>query len=317
MSHQSLNRRLTIDSGWLEEHKVKIINTKIGCSKCSKHLFRNFLLLDVSIEFEPDCDYCFKVDGDCIIMEFIFQCARSGLGSQEKETFPKNSHNVHFSSSLDQKFRIPEVSPSDMIVIILSLDLYFRLIPKDSGLLKKFTDSIQLGKSCSLFDSYVTFTTWIQSVLNDIEKCNYVGELKRLYLENKIQELLLLHFDLYQQYHLNSQSPKISNENFEKLKEAKSLLDTNFVNAPSLTELSKMIYLNEYTLKKEFKICFGTTVKQYIISLRMKYAMDLIKEGEHSITEIAHKCGYNGLIQFSTAFKKFYGRPPTRLSRLT
>lgn len=317
MPHQSLKRRLTIDSGWLEEHKVKIINTKVGCSKCSKHLSRNFLLLDVSIEFEPDCDYCFKVDGDCITMEFIFECDQSGLGNHKNQRFPANTHNVHFSPALDQKFRIPDVNPSDMIVIILSLDLYFRLIPTNSGLLKKFSDSIQLGKSCSLFEDYVTFTTWIQSVLNDIEKCNYVGEHKRLYLENKIQELLLLHFDLYQQYHLNSQSPKISNENFEKLKEAKSLLDIHFVNAPSLTELSKMIYLNEYALKKEFKICFGTTVKQYVISLRMKYAMDLIKEGNYSITEIALKCGYNGLIQFSTAFKRFYGKSPSSLSRLT
>ncbi|MBA6153123.1 helix-turn-helix domain-containing protein [Gelidibacter maritimus] len=249
-------------------------------------------------------------------MEFIFECARSGLGSQEKERFPVNTHNVHFSPAMEQKFRIPEVNPSDMIVIILSLELYFRLIPKNSGLLNKFSDSIKLGKSCSLFDSYVTFTTWIQSVLNDIDKCNYVGELKRLYLENKIQELLLLHFDLYQQYHLNSQAQKISDENFEKLKEAKSILDTNYVNAPSLKELSKQIYLNEYALKKEFKICFGTTIKQYVISLRMKYAMDLIKEGEHSITDIAHKCGYKGLVQFSTAFKKFYGKPPTSLSRL-
>lgn len=316
MSHQSLKRRLKIDFGWLEEHKVKIINTKIGCSKCSKYLSRNFLLLDISIEFEPDCDYCFKVDGDCIIMEFIFECEQSGLGKDKNQRFPSNIHNVHFSPSLGQKFRIPDLNPSDMIVIILSVDLYFRLIPINSGLLKKFSDSIQLGKSCSLFEDYVTFSTWTQSVLNDIERCNYAGEHKRLYLENKTQELLLLHFDLYQHNHLTSPSSKISSENFEKLKKAKSLLDINFVNAPSLTELSKMIYLNEYALKKGFKICFGTTVKQYVISLRMKYAMDLIKEGNHSITEIAHKCGYNGLVQFSAAFKIFYGKPPSNLTRL-
>lgn len=316
MPQQSLTRRLTVDSGWLEEHKVKIINTQVGCSKCSKNLSRNFLLLDVSIEFEPDCDYCFKVDGDCIIMEFIFDCDLSGLENPENHKSLANTHNVHFSPSFDQKFRIPDVNPSDMIVIILSLDLYFRLIPANSGLLKTFSDNIQLGKSCSLFEDYVTFNTWIHSVLKDIEKCNYDGELKRFYLENKIQELLLLHFDLYQQYHLNAQSTKITSENFEKLKEAKSLLDTHFINPPSLSELSKLIYLNEHALKKEFKSCFGTTVKQYVISLRMQYAMDLIKDGKQSITEIAHKCGYNGLIQFSTAFKKYYGKPPTSLTRL-
>lgn len=248
-------------------------------------------------------------------MKFLFSCTRIGLGKQEKEKFPTNTHNVYFSPSSDKKFRIPEDNPSNKIVIILSLDLYFRLIPKDSGLLKEFSDRIQLGEKCSLFEDYVTFNTWIQSVLNDIEKCNYVGEHKRLYLENKIQELFLLHFDLYQQYLLNATSLKVSSTNFEKLKEAKSILDNNFVNAPSLPELSKMIYLNEYALKKEFKACFGSTVKQYIIGLRMRHAMDLLREGEQSITEIASKCGYNGLVQFSTAFKRFYGKPPTSFSR--
>lgn len=314
MSHQSLKKRLTIDSGWLEEHKVKVINTEVGCSKCSKSITRNFLLLDVSIEFEPGCDDCFQVDGDCIIMEFIYECPVSCLGNQIHR-LPSNSHNVHFSPSLEQKFRIPVVNPSDMMVIILSLDLYFRLIPTNSGLLKEFSDSILLGRSCSLFKSYVTFTTWIQSVLNDIEKCNYDGELKRLYLENKIQELLLLHFDLYQQNYLNSQAPKITKANFKKLKEAKSILDNNFVNAPNLTDLSKMVYLNEYALKKEFKLCFKTTVKQYVISLRMKYAMQLIKDGKYSITEVANNCGYNGLIQFSAAFKKYYGNSPSSLMK--
>lgn len=317
MSHDSLKKRLTIESGWLEEHQLQTINTKVGCSKCSHNLSRNFLLLDVSVEFEAHCNHCFKVEGDCIIMEFIFECDLSGLDNKEELRIPARTHNVHFSPGLEQKFRIPETNPSEMMVIILSADLYFRLIPKNTGLLKKFSDNIDLGKACSLFDTYVSFNTWIQSALNDIEKCHYEGELKRLYLENKIQELLLMHFDLYQQYHSNSQTQEINNDNFEKLKKAKSILDTNFVHAPSFRELSKMVYLNEYALKKEFKQCFGTSVKQYIINLRMKYAMDLIKEGRLSITEIGIKCGYNGLVQFSTAFKRYYGQPPSSVSRLS
>lgn len=315
--NQVLNRRLTFDSGWLDEHKIKIINSKVGCSICSKSLSRNFLLLDVSIEFEPGCDYCFKVDGDCIIMEFIFECDLSGLENREKLGIPARTHNIHFSPAFEQKFRLPESNPSDTIVIILSVDLYFRLIPKNSGLFKKFSDSIFMRKACSLYDSYVTFHTWIQSALNDIMKCTYEGELKRLYLENKIQELLLMHFDLYQQYSLPSKTQNISSENFKKVKKAKSILDVHYQNAPSLTELSKLVFLNEYALKKEFKLCFGSTVKQYIIHLRMRYAMDILKEGTLSITEIAHKCGYNGLVQFSTAFKKYYGKSPTSLIRMS
>src|SRR5699024_8676269 len=158
-------------------------------------------------------------------------------------------------------------------------------IPKNSNLHSEFSNKIRKGEACCLFDTHIAFTPSIQAVLKDIEKCSYEGEFKRLYLENKIQELLLLHLELYQHYNLNTNGSTMDKEDLEKLMEAKKILHDDFINAPTLKELSRMTYLNEFKLKNEFKAHLGTSVKQYIIGLRMKYALELIKEGELSITE--------------------------------
>ncbi len=308
-----MKRRLWVSEGWLEDYQFNIINKTESCLKCTKPLSRSFLMLDIEIFFEKNSNYSFKVGGDCIIMEFIYKCSNEEAIGVKTSNNLTNTHNVLYSPAYHRKFRLPEGDIADMMTIILSKNLYFKLIPKNSNLHSEFSNKIRKGEACCLFDTHIAFTPSIQAVLKDIEKCSYEGELKRLYLENKIQELLLLHLELYQHYNLNPKGSTMDKEDLEKLMEAKKILDDNFINAPTLKELSRMTYLNEFKLKNEFKAHFGTSVKQYIIGLRMKYALELIKEGELSITEIAHLSGYNGLVQFSTAFKRYYGVPPTRI----
>lgn len=310
-SHFSDNnpQKFQIQLGWLEDHSLEVVNLDENCPLCNRNLARNFLLVDMEIEFEPNCQNCFRTLKDSVVMEFVFGCSQANTGHQPA----KNVHNVFYSLAGEYLFQIPDRGVANVLTIILSIELYDDLIPTGSGLLGNFTKKIRKGQSCSLFPSPIPITPYIQSVINDIEKCTYSGELKCMYFKNKIQELLLLQFDLYHQNFEKLPQVKVKEEDFEKLKQAKAILDLNFVNAPTIGELSKMVFLNEHKLKKEFKTCFGISIKQYIIDLRMKLALDLLKEDKHTITEIAEMSGYNGLVQFSTAFKKYYKISPSSI----
>ena len=90
----------------------------------------------------------------------------------------------------------------------------------------------------------------------------------------------------------------------------KQIIDNDFIKAPKLTDLSRMTSLNEFKLKKGFKEYFGYTVKNYIIKLRMEFAKSLLKDKNITISEVATKCGYKDLSNFSKAFKAFYTFSP-------
>ena len=82
---------------------------------------------------------------------------------------------------------------------------------------------------------------------------------------------------------------------------------------PSLSELARIIGINEYKLKRGFKEIFGNTVFGYLSDARLEIAkMDLL-ENKKTVSEIALELGYSSLPHFSNAFKNKFGVSPAKL----
>lgn len=55
----------------------------------------------------------------------------------------------------------------------------------------------------------------------------------------------------------------------------------------------------------------GITFKQYLLTLRLNYAENLLKSGEYSVTEAAAQCGFPDIFYFSKLFKEKKGISPS------
>ena len=55
----------------------------------------------------------------------------------------------------------------------------------------------------------------------------------------------------------------------------------------------------------------GQSLHQYVISVRVLHAFELIQTTDMSITEIAKAVGFKSIKHFSQSFKKIYGFSPT------
>lgn len=64
-----------------------------------------------------------------------------------------------------------------------------------------------------------------------------------------------------------------------------------------------------------FKQLMGVTPVQYLIENRLRLADILIKDGNHTITDIAHMVGFDDETYFSRCYKKFRGIAPGKASR--
>lgn len=73
--------------------------------------------------------------------------------------------------------------------------------------------------------------------------------------------------------------------------------------------------LNEFKLKKGFKLLFGKSVFGYIKGLRMEHATRLLKDNKYGVEEVAYLLGYEHGQHFSTAYKKHTGVSPSRVRR--
>lgn len=156
----------------------------------------------------------------------------------------------------------------------------------------------------------------IRLILNDMINCRYREQLKKIYLEGKILELVAVYLDeTVFEDGARASAGKFSAYDREALYTARKILDENLATPPTLGKLAKMICLNEYKLKTGFKELFGLPVHAYIIDKRMELARLLIEEKQLLVTEAAPLVGYNDLSYFAERFRGKYGVNPSQYSK--
>lgn len=293
------------------EEKICIQNGETEEIKSTNLISDGVAILDIKMKFSIPQTMQSEITGESIVLNFICcNNVEANIDQVESEKYTtENTHNILYAYNLNGTFEIPALEEINYFSIILSVDYYYKLINEDWGIHQKFSTNISQKKSGYLTPKYVAFNPAIQWVLHEIKNCEFKGTLKKMYLETKIKELLILQLNAL----LTKPQNKIAlvnEEDYNKLLEAKLILEANFVNAPTLPELSRAISLNEFKLKKGFKACFETTIKSYTTKLRMEYAKKLFKNETSNVNEVAEKCGYKDVSHFSAAFKLFYGFTP-------
>ena len=103
---------------------------------------------------------------------------------------------------------------------------------------------------------------------------------------------------------------------YEKMKAIELLLIAHIdKNLPALSALAQHVSLSESTLKRYFKLTFGTSIYDYYLQKKMEYAKTLLLEKKLAVKEIAYMLGYEKSSSFIKMFKKSYNLPPGLLKR--
>lgn len=80
-------------------------------------------------------------------------------------------------------------------------------------------------------------------------------------------------------------------------------LTSNLQNRYTIEELSHRYHINSSSLKAAFKTEYGLPIATYMKDYRIHRAMEMLKETELSISEIAKAVGYEAQGKFTKAFK--------------
>lgn len=94
-------------------------------------------------------------------------------------------------------------------------------------------------------------------------------------------------------------------------------LRRHFMRAVSLDELCAEFGMSKQGLIRKFKRQTGQTPMDYLITLRIHRAKELLAETALPVGEIAAQCGFENLYYFSGAFRKRCGLSPTAYRRQT
>lgn len=135
----------------------------------------------------------------------------------------------------------------------------------------------------------------------------------RLKIASKSLELLSVTLDAQQFSERPQSAPCLNDEDQVALDMAARYLENNLSSPHSIPNLSRLVYLNEFKLKKGFRSHYDTTIFGYLRQKRMEHAHKLLLETNTSILEIASAVGYSNPSHFTRAFREEYGLNPSEL----
>ncbi|PIG94608.1 AraC family transcriptional regulator [Gloeocapsopsis sp. IPPAS B-1203] len=251
-------------------------------------------IISAAPERQHPLEYTFYLAGgegcnDCFVRAGQYTLCGSGVAPKEDCYSSAQNRcfivNAHIAPALFQSFLEPTKElPQEFKHLLRDLHQEY---------------SISFGKT----------TAQMHLVLQQILQCPYHGFMKRIYLESKIWELIVLLLDQLKPQK-QQKSTTLKSDDIERIYQAQAILLQQLSNPPSLIELARKVGLNDCTLKRGFRQVFGKTAFAYLHHHRLEQAKQLLAQGDMSVAEVALSVGFADRSYFTTAFRKQYGCNP-------
>ncbi len=151
----------------------------------------------------------------------------------------------------------------------------------------------------------------LRVLLGQLADNPYSGALGQIYAESRILSALVELAALLHDAN-DSAIPALSRTHRDRAEQARLLLDARLADPPSVPELARTIGLNETDLRRSFKAAFGTTIIDYLRDRRLEIARMLVRQRQLPVATIAYRVGFASPANFATAYRRRFGRPPSR-----
>ena len=267
-------------------------------------------LIYSEMRFDKPAKILTEVQGEAIASQFILTKEAKGAEKKQLFRYGHSRHNIRYIPSSKQTYEVKQDIDFIYFMIVLSKDYYLNLVDLYSPLHEHFVQEIQKGETASFGEHDLYATHEMRKAIEAIRSSRQEGELKRLFMDARITELIMYQLEQFSQY-ADTEKEDFIERDIPRLEEAREILEQQYIDPPTHKQLSKMVLLNEFKLRNGFKKYFGTTIYDYITRLRMETAKRMIIEEQKNMYEVGAYVGFKYQASFTNAFKKYYGILPS------
>lgn len=233
--------------------------------------------------------------------------------NKQQYIFGSNQQNIIYMPELDGTGEYDTKYSYRFFEVHFAKEKFLQLAENSSKALQILADYVDQGRYAQIADQNLPISWAMQNCIQDILNCSYPEGLKRLFIESKCIELLVLQAEAFEQA-ITKKPPVTLHSTYDRdcLYYARDYLIEHIHQPPSVTELAKLCGINEFKLKQGFKGLFDNSIFGYLSDYRLNYAKELLLEGK-PIKSVAFMLGYSSVQHFSNAFRKKFAITPGRL----
>lgn len=259
--------------------------------------------------------YDLKIDMVTFMASLQGSIIMDGYQNQPQELLGSHQHNLFYSNANETGRGILKADRSHASLFFLQFtkDAFLKLTQDANDALNRFGDNVANRRPDLLSPVNLPMDAAMRNMVGNIINCRYKNGLKKMYLLSKSIEFLVIQAEACHAALTPAYRYIKTNYDKECIRNAREYIMNNLEAPPGLSELAKIVGINEYKLKRGFKETFGTTVFGYLSDARLEIAKNNLLETKKTIGEIAAELGYSSVQHFSNAFKKKFGLSPSRL----
>lgn len=97
---------------------------------------------------------------------------------------------------------------------------------------------------------------------------------------------------------------------YRRIVQSKLFIDTHYADTIDIDNISNEAYFSKFHFIRLFKEIYGKTPHQYLIAVRINYAVIFLKQGL-SVSETCAAVGFESITSFSGLFKRVVGISPS------
>ncbi|WP_313560611.1 AraC family transcriptional regulator [Ruminiclostridium cellobioparum] len=154
----------------------------------------------------------------------------------------------------------------------------------------------------------------IFAMLSEIED-EYVNKTVgyKLMIKAKLLHIITYLIRHYQDSSKSTESITSKSKRLEKLEKVFDYINGNYSQKIELHTLAELAYMSPNYFSTFFKQSTGFTPIEYLNKMRISKSIEMLRETDFSVAQIAMDCGFNNLANYNKIFKQLTETTPTRI----
>ncbi len=273
------------------------------------------MLRILDMQFDEDASLEAPIDrvGLSCVLEGYFEGYVEGLpdlvgdSSQLRVFFWTGTKPVHLSYPAGTRLRC--------VQLLISPEYIKKHLAVANGVVPELLLSALNSEEGGYYTDQRRLQPALRVIAEQIMRCTLSGPLLDTFYHGKALELLALGFSDLHTEEPSKQAMLLSLSDVDRVRQARDILLADRGSPPTLSQLSRLVGLNEFKLKQGFRFVFNTTAFALLNMDRMEEAERLLREGRMNVAQVGYKVGYASNAAFSRAFRRCFGYPPSAILR--
>lgn len=260
-----------------------------------------------------------RVEGGAPLIQLHFSLSGNVSYAFEDQpyrcSFNGNQHNMLYMPYMKGNLDMCHRENIKTFEVGITPGFFKRLAGNVSPLLDAMLKNIETNAAANLGCHPLPIMPETKLIIQDILCCQRAGYLKKLFIEAKVIELFLHQVEQFEQINGKGISASLRKSDIEKIHQVKAVIEQKMDEPFSLLDLSRMVGINDFKLKKGFREIYGTTVFGYLHDLKMQRAKQMLLNLDTTISEVSRLAGFKNQTHFTVAFKRKFGVVPGKIAR--